>query len=568
MRPFGLFVSVRNKKRIVFRGFCMLGVPLLMTLGLFAESPVTFTDVTRSAGITWVHDNGMSSPRYLPETMVGGAAFLDFNNDGKLDIYLVTASTSDFYKPSSPRNNALYRNNGDGTFSDVTAQAGVAGRGFGVGVSSADYDRDGWVDLFVTGVREGILYHNNGDGTFSESTPQAGVKTPGWGASSAWFDMDNDGWLDLWVCGYVIWEPNLNFKCGGGDTPRYCIPTLFEGRPSWLFRNRGDGTFEDISESAGIASPRSKGLGVVAADLNNDGLMDVFQSNDTTENFLFINQGGNVFQEIGLMAGVAFSYDGRTRSGMGVDAQDYDNDGWVDLFVANIDHEDVSIYRNLRDETFEDAVVDRPELSQATRFMSTFGARFVDLDNNSYHDLVVVNGHPDDQIDYHRGNIKYLEKPLLFLNFAGEFTNVSPDAGPAFQKSYASRGLATGDIDNDGDSDLLILNNGQPPVLARNDGGSGNNWLGLELSGVKSNPHGIGARIEYRVAGAIRVHYVSGGSSYQSDHDKRVILGFGEQPEAGSIRIAWPSGTVDQLENPPLRQYLKVVEGQAPAGGN
>jgi hypothetical protein len=497
--------------------------------------------------------------------MVGGAAFLDFNNDGLLDIYLVTASTSDFYKPEKPRTNALYRNNGDGTFSDVTSQAGVPGRGFGVGVSVGDYDRDGWADLFVTGVREGILYHNNGDGTFTDVTEQSGAKTPGWGASSAWFDMDNDGWLDLWVCGYVIWEPNLNFKCGGGDTPRYCIPTLFDGQPSWLFRNRGDGTFEDVSQSSGIANPRSKGLGVVAADLNNDGLMDIFQSNDTTENFLFMNQGDNTFREIGLMAGVAFSYDGRTRSGMGVDAQDYDNDGWIDLFVANIDHEDVSIYRNLGDETFEDAVVDRPELSQATRFMSTFGARFIDLDNNSYEDLVVVNGHPDDQIDYHRGNINYLEKPLLFLNNGKDFRNASTEAGPVFQATYAGRGLATGDIDNDGDADLLFLNNGQAPVLARNDGGNRNHWLGLELSGVKSNPNGVGTRIEYEVAGKTRIHYVAGGSSYQSDHDKRVLLGFGSHAEAGEIRIRWPSGTVDVLKNPQLDRYMKLVEGESPA---
>ncbi len=565
MRLYRRFVGGRGRRKQLFVGLLFPALAGLTSIGIRAESPVTFTDITRVAGITWVHDNGMSKPRYLPETMVGGAAFLDFNNDDLIDIYLVTASTSVFYKPENPRTNALYRNNGDGTFSDVTSQAGVPGRGFGVGVSVGDYDRDGWVDMFVTGVREGILYHNNGDGTFTDVTERSGAKTPGWGASSAWFDMDNDGWLDLWVCGYVIWEPNLNFKCGGGDVPRYCIPTLFDGQPSWLFRNRGDGTFEDVSQTAGISNPRSKGLGVVAADLNNDGWMDIFQSNDTTENFLFMNKGDNTFQEIGLMAGVAFSYDGRTRSGMGVDAQDYDDDGWIDLFVANIDHEDVSIYRNLGDETFEDAVVDRPELSQATRFMSTFGARFIDLDNNSYEDLVVVNGHPDDQIDYHRGNINYLEKPLLFLNNGTEFRNASAEAGPAFQATYAGRGLATGDIDNDGDSDLLFLNNGQAPVLARNDGGNRNHWLGLELSGVKSNPHGVGTRIEYQVAGKKRIHYVAGGSSYQSDHDKRVLLGFGIQSEAGEIRINWPSGTVDVLNNPQLNRYMKLVEGQSPA---
>jgi enediyne biosynthesis protein E4 len=529
---------------------------------LQAESPVSFVDVTLSAGITWVHDNGMTPERLLPETMVGGAAFLDFDNDGWIDIYLVTASTSDFYKPENPTTNALYRNNGDGTFTDVTLAAGVPGRGFGVGVAVGDYDRDGWTDIYITGVREGILYRNNGDGTFTETTDRAGIVTPGWGASAAWFDFDNDGWLDLWVCGYVIWEPDLNFKCGGGETPRYCIPTLFDSQPSWLFRNKGDGTFEDVSEAMGIADPRSKGLGVVAVDLNNNGWMDVFQANDTTENFLFMNRDGRKFEEIGLMAGVAFSHDGRTRSGMGVDAQDFDDDGWIDLFVANIDHEDVSIYRNIDGEHFEDVVIDQPELSHATRFMSTFGAAFVDVDNDGMQDLVMVNGHPDDQIDHHRGNIRYKDRPLLFLNRGGgKFTNISAEAGPVFQQVYAARGLALGDIDNDGDVDLLILNNGQPPVLARNDGGNSNAWLGLQLVGTKSNPEGIGASIEYEVDGKTRHYYVRGGGSYQSSHDRRVLLGFGSQQEAGKVRITWPSRTVDVLDNPMLRRYIRVVEG-------
>lgn len=538
---------------------------LILSVGFAsAGSPVTFVDITGSAGITWVHDHGMTPDRLLPETMVGGSAFLDYNNDGWIDIYLVTASTSDFYRPENPRTNALYRNNGDGTFSDVTAAAGVPGRGFGVGVATGDYDRDGWTDIFITGVSEGILYRNQGNGTFAEVTEQVGIRTPGWGASAAWFDFDNDGWLDLWVCGYVIWRPDLNFKCGGGDTPRYCIPTLFDGQPSWLFRNRGDGTFEDVSKAMAIADPRSKGLGVVAVDLNKDGWMDVFQSNDTNENFLFMNRGGKGFEEIGLMAGVAFSHDGRTRSGMGVDAQDVDDDGWVDLFVANIDHEDVSIYRNVNGESFEDLVVDQPELSHATRFMSTFGAGFIDVDNDGLKDLVVVNGHPDDQIDFHRGNIRYMERPLLFLNRGGgRFSNVSDSAGPVFQHRTAARGLSWGDIDNDGDLDLIILNSGQPPVLARNDGGNTHAWLGLELVGTTSNRDGVGVSIEYQVDGQTRHHYVAGGGSYQSGHDKRIVLGFGSESEAGEIRIRWPSSTVDTLTGATLRRYVRVVEGSS-----
>jgi hypothetical protein len=533
----------------------------LCTVSFSFGERVTFVDVTEEAGITWIHDNGMSPQRLLPETMNGGCGFFDYNNDGWLDLYFVNSSTCDFYKPEKPRTNALYRNNRDGTFSDVTKQAGVEGRGFGMGVAAGDYDRDGWTDLFVTGVSEGILFKNNGDGTFREVSTIAGIDTPGWSASPAWFDYDNDGWLDLWVVGYVIWRPDLNYRCGGGEVPRYCIPTLFDPWPSWLFRNRGDGTFEDVSEVAGINDPRSKGLGVVAADLNNDGFLDVFQSNDTAENFLFLNKGDGTFEEIGLLSGVAFSHDGRARSGMGVDAQDFDNDGKVDLFVANIDHEDVSVYRNVDGETFEDAVLNAPDMTHATRFMSTFGARFVDFDNDGDHDIIVLNGHPDDQIDVHRGNINYLEKPLIFEHVDGAFKNVSSLSGPAFERVYAGRGLALGDFDNDGDSDLLFLNNGQPPALVRNEGGNRNNWVGLRLLGKKSNREGIGSRITYTVGGETCIHYIAGGSSYQSAHDSRVILGFGEQKQAGEIRIEWPSGTVDVLKDVELGGYIDVVEG-------
>ena len=532
-----------------------------LSVSLCLGERVTFVEVTREAGIDWAHDNGMSPQRLLPETMNGGCGFFDYNNDGWLDIYLVTGSTCDFYKPEKPRRNALYRNNRDGTFQEVTKAAGLEGRGFGMGVEAADYDRDGWTDLFVTGVTEGILYRNNGDGTFSEVTAEAGISTAGWSASSAWFDYDNDSFLDLWVVGYVIWRPDLNYRCGGGEVPRYCIPTLFDPWPSWLFRNKGDGTFEEVSKQSGMADPRSKGLGVVMADLNNDGWMDVFQSNDTAENFLFKNNGDGTFEEIGLLSGVAFSHDGRARSGMGVDAQDFDSDGKIDLFVANIDHEDVSVYRNVDGETFDDAVLDTPEMTHATRYMSTFGAKFVDYDNDGDHDIVVLNGHPDDQIDVHRGNINYLERPLIFENTDGEFRNVSAESGPVFQKVYAGRGMALGDFDNDGDSDLLFLNNGQPPALVRNDGGNGNKWIGLKLVGKKSNLEGIGTRITYNVDGKQRVHYVAGGSSYQSTHDRRVILGFGSQAETGKIEVKWPSGTVDILENPEMGKYLELVEG-------
>lgn len=505
----------------------------------------------------------MSPRRLLPETMIGGAGFIDFDNDGWIDFYLVTGSTCDFYTPEKPRRNALFRNNRDGTFSEVTDKAGVPGRGFGSGVAVGDYNADGYPDLYVTGVRFGILYRNNGNGTFTDVTSEAGVEARGWSASAAWADLDGDGDLDLWVCGYVIWEPDINFKCGGGETPRYCIPTLFDGWPSKLYLNRGDGTFEDASTTHGIANSHGKGLGVVIADLNEDGRMDVLQSNDTVENFLYMNRGDH-FEDVALVAGVAFSYDGKTRSGMGVDAQDYDDDGRIDLFVANIDHEDVSVYRNLGNESFEDIVAEAPEMIQSTRFMSTFGARFVDLDNDGDEDIVVTNGHPDDQIDLHRGYITYLEKPQYFENQNGNFKNRSADAGPVFQIAVSGRGLATGDIDNDGDLDLLFLNSGQPVVLARNDGGNQNSWIGLKLEGTRSNREGIGCRITYQAAGKLRHHAVAGGGSYQSAHDRRVILGMGDARTSGEITVRWPAGTVDVFKDLPLRQYHVLKEGSGP----
>jgi hypothetical protein len=522
---------------------------------------VQFVNVTRSAGINWIHDNGMTDERLLPETMIGGAGFIDYNNDGWIDIYLVTGSTCDFYKPVNPTRNALYRNNQNGTFSDVTSQAGVSGNGFGSGVAVGDYDGDGWPDLFVTGVRTAILYHNNRDGSFSDVTESAGLVTEGWSASSAWFDYDNDSDLDLWICGYVIWEPELNDRCGGGDTPRYCIPTLFDPWPSWLFRNNGDGTFTDVSAQTGANDPRSKGLGVVAADLNNDGRLDIFQSNDTVENFLFINQPDGTFEEIGLFASVAFSYDGRARSGMGVDAQDFDDDGRIDLLVANIDHEDVSIYKNVDGESFEDLVVNAPEVTQATRYMSTFAVRFVDFDNDGDEDIVALNGHPDDQIDEHRGNIHYREIPLLFENRNGTvFKNITEESGPAFREVYSGRGLATGDYDNDGDIDFLFLNNGQTPALVRNDGGNRNHWLGIKLTGTRSNRDGIGTRLEYLVEGKKRTHYLAGGGSYQSAHDLRVLLGFGKQNKTGEIKVKWPLGTESRIKSPQLNEYIEIRE--------
>jgi len=521
---------------------------------------VTFTEVPPAqSGIKWTHNNAISPERYLPETVGAGCAFLDYDNDGWMDIYLVNSGPSDFFTPSTPLKNALYHNNHDGTFTDVTDKAGVAGGTFGMGVAAADYDGDGWVDLYVTSYGRNILYHNNHDGTFTDVTDKAGVAAPGWSTCAVWFDYDNDGKLDLFVSSFVLY--NKSTSCGNNRLGRkfYCIPRIFQPTPSHLFHNNGDGTFTDVSKESGIANSPGKSFGAVATDVNNDGLMDLFVANDTMPNFLFLNKGHGKFEEIGLSAGVAYSDAGSPRSGMGVDAADYDGDGWQDLFVANIDQELFSLYHNQKDLTF----VDEPgEIGPATRLLSGWGLKFFDYDNDGIPDLFLANGHPDDMVETLTTRVKYKEPLVMFKNMGRVFKNVSAQSGPAFGKDYPARGLAIGDFDNDGDLDVLISNNGEAPLLLRNDGGNHNNWLGLRLVATRSNPAAVGAIITWEAGGVKRSRLKTSGGSYLASHDPREILGLGSAAKVDSVEIRWPSGKVDKLVNLPINAYVKVVEGE------
>ena len=540
----------------------------ILTLALYAllacapapAAPVTFTEVaSRESGITWVHSNAMSAERYLPETVGAGCVFFDYDNDGWMDIYLVNSGPSDFYSPKQPLKNALYRNNGDGTFRDVTDKAGVAGNTFGMGAAAGDFDSDGWQDLYVTSYGRNILYRNNGDGTFRDVTDRAGVASPGWSTCATWFDFDRDGKLDLFVSSFVLY--NKEMSCGNNRLGRkfYCIPRIFKPQPSRLYRNNGDGTFADMSKESGIAGSPGKSFGAVATDVNNDGLSDLFVANDTMPNFLFVNRGGGKFEEVGLAAGVAYSDAGSPRSGMGVDAGDFDGDGWQDLFVANIDQELFSLYRNQKDLTF----LDEPgEIAPATRLLSGWGLKFFDYDNDGDQDLFLANGHPDDMVETLTMRVKYKEPLLMFENEGRTYKDVSAQSGAPFSKSYPARGLAVGDYDNDGDVDLLISNNGEAPALLRNDGGSRNNWLGLQLVATKSNPGAVGAVITWQ-AGAVRqTRLKTSGGSYLASHDPREILGAGRAAKIDSVEIRWPSGKVDKLSNLPINRYVKVVEGE------
>jgi hypothetical protein len=533
---------------------------------LLAAAPI-FEEIPPSvSGITWKHDNAMSADRHLPETMGPGVAFFDYDNDGWMDIFLVNSGVADFYKPPAPLKNALYKNNRDGTFTDVTDKAGVAGgREFGMGCAIADYDNDGYQDILVTAYGRCTLYHNNGNGSFTDVTDKAGVAAPGWTTSAVWFDYDNDGKLDLFLCSFVQWSVTSNVFCGDNKLGKrfYCIPRVFKPTPSLLFHNNGDGTFTEVSKGTDIERALGKALGVVATDINNDGLMDLFVANDTVQNFLFANRGKGKWEEIGLSSEVGFSSNGTPRSGMGVDAADFNNDGKQDLFVANVDQEMFSLYQNSGKEFFTD-VAAAHGVSQATRLLSGWGLKFFDYDNDGLVDLFLANGHPDDMIENYSQQVRYKEPLLLFRHEGQRLTNVSAQAGPAFQKMFPARGLAVGDCNNDGRVDVLVGNNGDAPVLLKNNAGAGNHWVGLTLQGTACNRDAIGATITWSAGGVTRSRLKTHGGSYLSSHDMREVLGLGAATKVDWVEIKWPppSGRTERIADVPLDRYVTIVEGK------
>ena len=468
-----------------------------------------------TSGISWIHENAKSPERYLPESLGPGCAFLDYDNDGWMDIYLVNSGPSDFYTPKQPLRNALYKNNRDGTFTDVTEKAGVAaGTTFGMGVAAADYD--------------------------------------------------NDGRLDLFVCSFVDYTNKPS--CGVNKTGQryYCIPRLFKPTHSFLFHNNGDGTFTDVTRGTAIERALGKGLGVVATDINNDGRVDLFVANDTVQDFLFVNRGNNKWEEISLLAEVAYSESGRARSGMGVDAADINGDGWEDLFVSNINDEMFSLYTNNKNETFFDAA-HKHGIAADTRLLSGWGLKFFDYDNDGLVDLILANGHPDDSIEQNYARVKYKEPLLLYHQEQGLLHNVTSDGGPVFSKPLAARGLAVADYDNDGFLDVLVGANGGAPVLLHNRCESGNHWLGVKLVGTTCNRDAIGARLTWSAGGVKRTRLKNSGGSYLSSHDPREVLGLGAAQKIDWLEIKWPlpSGKVQRFTDLPIDRYVTIVEGKS-----
>jgi enediyne biosynthesis protein E4 len=541
----------------------LFGFPRLWPVASTDEVPFELVP-PKVSGIRWVHRNGRSPETFSPETVGAGCGFIDYDNDGWMDIYLVNSGKCDFFNPNPPLRNALYHNNRDGTFTDVTEKAGVPGGGYGMGIAVGDYDGDGFPDMLVTQYNGVILYHNNGNGTFTDVTRKAGLPATGWATSAVWFDYDNDGKLDLFICRFVDFDKSKNKFCGDPRTGLryYCIPKVYNPMPSWLFHNNGDGTFTDVSQESGIAKTLGKAWGVVACDINNDGRMDLFVGNDTVANSLFLNRGNGKFEDAGLQANVGYSAEGKARSGMGVDAADYDQDGWMDLFVTNTDHEEYSLYHNNHDETFDDMAIPYG-ITRVTRLMSGWGVKYFDYDNDGDLDLIVANGHPDDKIEEHSSEVKYSEPLLLFHGNGKRFENVSASSGPVFTRPYPARGLAIGDFNNDGALDILVGVNDDAPLLIKNNAARHNHWLGLKLVAKRANPDAIGAIITWQAGDLKRSTCKTGGGSYLASHDPRVVLGIGSRPKVDWVEIKWPlpGGRLERFTQLPIDQYITLVEG-------
>lgn len=523
-----------------------------------ASSPIQFVDITSSAGINWSLHTLAPGEKYLIETMGGGGGFIDYNGDGLLDIYLVCYSQTPQADGRGKLKDVLYRNNGDGTFTDVTEKAGISNSMLGMGLSVGDYDNDGWSDMYVTGYGASKLFRNNGNGTFTDVTGKAKVANSRWGTSAAFFDYDNDGYLDLYVCNYLKFDESEKLPCTFFDGKPYCYIARMKGSASILFHNNRNGTFTDASEKAGISMP-GKGLGVIALDYDNDGRMDIFHANDTAPNFLFRNNGDGTFAEVALEAGVAFDPNGHARGGMGVDAEDIDGDGFLEIFVANFSAETNAFFQNDKDGLFTETTF-KMGLGEISIPMSGFGSRFFDYNNDGLVDLFVLNGHPFEPINKIFAETTYAERPFLFENIGKSFRDVAAEHGAPLRKLYSGRGLAVGDIDNDGDPDLLLINVGQPPVLLRNDGGNRNNWLGLKLVGAKSNRDAIGAKVTLATGGVRRTKQLLGGTSYCSASDARLLFGLGSSGKVDEIEIKWPSGKLTILKKVSTNQYQTVKE--------
>jgi hypothetical protein len=539
-----------------------VGAPQKSTLPSASGSATHFEDVTRAAGIHFVHNSGAFGKKWLPETMGPGVAFLDYDNDGWQDILFVNGTA---WPGHAGRHTtlALYHNNHDGTFTDVTQKAGLATEIYGMGVAIGDFDNDGYDDIFITALGQSHLFHNNGDGTFTDVTKKAGLWGPNeFSTSAAWVDYDRDGHLDLVVANYVQWSPENDIYCAlDGKTKSYCTPEPYKGSSIRLWHNRGDGTFEDATQKAGLYDPTSKSLGVAILDANQDGWPDILVSNDTQPNKLYINNGNGTFSEKGVQAGIGYSEDGIARAGMGVDAGDYDRSGYPSVLITNFSNQMLALYHNERNGLFVD---DAPQsdVGHASLLTLGFGCFFFDYDLDGWLDIYIANGHIEDAIERVQPRVRYAEPPHLFHNLGnGKFKEVTASAGVSFAAPRVARGAAYGDINNDGALDVLVATNGGPAALFRN-AGTKNHSLRIKLTGTKSNRDGIGAVVRVTAGNDTQAQMLRSGSSYLSSSELIVTFGLASHTQADAVEIRWPSGQSDHLKNVAADQIVTVEEGR------
>lgn len=535
-----------------------------------APAAVTFTDATARTGINFRHAASPTSQKYLLETMGAGVALFDYDRDGRLDIYFTNGAQLKDPMPkgaqpdkTDPRFwNRLYHQEPDGTFKDVTERANVKGRGYGMGAAAADYDADGFVDLYVTAYGGNLLFRNRGDGTFEDATARTGTGGSGWSTSAGWLDYDRDNRLDLFVTRYMDWDFDRGALYCGEPVPErraYCHPDNFRGATNLLFHQKPDGTFEEVGQKAGVADADGKGLGVALADFDADGTTDIFVAHDSRRQSLYINKGAGTFEDVALLSGTGYDENGKTFAGMGTDAADYDNDGRIDVFVTALSNETYPLFRNTGDATFS-YETGATGINQITLLLTGWGTKFADFDADGFRDLFVAQGHVLDTIERTSSYLQYKQTPLLMRNTGKGFFDVSPTSGAAFAQRLAARGLGVGDIDNDGDTDVCLSQTDGAPVILRNDG-TRNNWIGFELAGVKGNTQALGARITVTDAnGKRQTTDVSTAGSYLSSHDPRVIFGLGTAAGIRSIEFRWTNGKTQSVGNLAVNRYHKIIE--------
>jgi hypothetical protein len=527
------------------------------------QTGVHFTDVSAAAGIKFVHNSGRAGKKYLPETMGSGCAFFDYDGDGWADILLI--DSKDWTATGRKSHAALYHNNHNGTFTDVTAGSGLDVEIYGMGVAVADYDNDGREDVYITAIDGDRLFHNEGNGKFRDVTKQSGIVNARFATSAAWLDYDRDGKADLFVANYVQWTEKGDQWCSlDGTTKSYCTPETYKGYSSKLYHNLGNGRFEDVTEKAGLGDPASKSLGVATIDYNNDGWPDLFVANDTQPNKLYRNNKNGTFTEEAVAAGVAFGEDGAARGAMGVDFADYDRSGREHLLVANFSNQMLALYHNEGSNLFVDEAPQSP-VGRSSLLTLAFGVFFFDYDLDGYPDIFAANGHIDEQIGRVQPKIQYKQAPLLFHNNGkGKFEDVTKTMGVEFQRPIVARGAAYADFDHDGDLDVLITTNHGPAYLFRNDGGNRNHWAHFKLEGVQSNRSALGAVVTIESASGKQTQTVHSGSSYCSQSDLALTFGLGKDETIRNLDIQWPSGKRDRFTNVKANQFLKLREGHPP----